>query len=104
MKDPDDITIYRKSIERTQVHIFLSGLYKSFDKLRQEIFDLLPLMRILRNIKLLLWFLAIDLVIRLKIGLEPPIQRTLIVQTNLNALTAIKQGIQKVIASNLLDI
>ena len=43
MKDPDDITIYRKSIERTRVHVFLTGLDKSFDKLRQEILRREPL-------------------------------------------------------------
>ena len=37
MKDPDDVTAYRQSIERTRVHIFLAGLDKSFDQLRREI-------------------------------------------------------------------
>ena len=33
MKDLDDVTAYRQSIERTRVHIFLAGLDKSFDQL-----------------------------------------------------------------------
>ena len=44
MKDPDDVTAYRQSIERTRVHIFLAGLDKSFDQLRREILRREPLL------------------------------------------------------------
>ena len=37
MKDPNDITSYRKSIERQRVHIFLAGLDGDFDQVREEI-------------------------------------------------------------------
>ena len=43
MKDPDDVTTYRHSIERTRVHIFLAGLDKSFDQIRREILRHEPL-------------------------------------------------------------
>ena len=44
MKDPDDITTYRKSIEQQWVHIFLAGLDGDFEQVRGEILrkDLLP--------------------------------------------------------------
>ena len=46
MKDPDDVTAYRQSIERTRVHIFLAGLDKSFDQLRREILRRDPLLNL----------------------------------------------------------
>ncbi|KAL6319019.1 hypothetical protein AAG906_001492 [Vitis piasezkii] len=44
MKDPDDITTYRKSIEQQRVHIFLAGLDGDFEQVQGEILrkDLLP--------------------------------------------------------------
>ena len=59
-------------------------------------------MRILRNMKLLLWFLVIDSVRCLKTGPKPQIQKTPIIQTNLNVLIAIKPGIQKVLCFELI--
>ena len=37
MKDPEDVIIYRKSIERLRVHIFLAGLDEEFDQVCGEI-------------------------------------------------------------------
>ena len=37
MKDPDDIAVYQKSIERLWVHIFLLGLDGDFEQVRGEI-------------------------------------------------------------------
>ena len=37
MKDPDDITTFRKSIEQLRVHIFLAGLNGDFEQVRGEI-------------------------------------------------------------------
>ena len=37
MKDPNDITTYRKSIEQQWVHIFLVGLDGNFEQVRGEI-------------------------------------------------------------------
>ena len=31
MKDPEDVVIYRRSVERLRVHIFLAGLDEEFD-------------------------------------------------------------------------
>ncbi|KAK6925740.1 Retrotransposon gag domain [Dillenia turbinata] len=44
IKDPDDVTTYRQSIEKTRVHIFLTGLDKSFDQLQREILRREPLL------------------------------------------------------------
>ena len=43
MKDPNEITLYWKSIDQTRVHICLARLDKSFDQLRQEILCCEPL-------------------------------------------------------------
>lgn len=43
MKDPDDVQIYKQSIERLRVHIFLAGLDKVFDPIRREILRQEPL-------------------------------------------------------------
>ena len=37
MKDPEDVVIYRKFVERLKVHIFLAGLDEEFDQVRGEI-------------------------------------------------------------------
>lgn len=37
MKDPEDVVVYNKSIERLRVHIFLAGLDETFDQVRGEI-------------------------------------------------------------------
>ncbi|KAH9754441.1 hypothetical protein KPL71_015444 [Citrus sinensis] len=37
MKDPEDVVIYRRSVERLRVHIFLAGLDEEFDQVRGEI-------------------------------------------------------------------
>lgn len=37
MKDPDDIVAYKKSIEKTRIHIFLNGLDAEFEQVRGEI-------------------------------------------------------------------
>ena len=37
IKDLDDVQVYRKSIERLRVHIFLAGLEEDFDQIRREI-------------------------------------------------------------------
>ena len=37
IKDPDDVTAYKKSVERLRVHIFLNGLDAEFEQLRGEI-------------------------------------------------------------------
>ncbi|XP_048227838.1 uncharacterized protein LOC125369450 [Ricinus communis] len=37
MKDPDDVVVYKKSIERLRVHIFLVGLDDHFEQVRGEI-------------------------------------------------------------------
>ncbi|RVW31760.1 hypothetical protein CK203_102023 [Vitis vinifera] len=44
MKDPEDITAYRKFIKQQRVHIFLAGLDGDFEQVRGEILrkDLLP--------------------------------------------------------------
>ena len=44
MKDPDDITTYRKSIEQQWVHIFLAGLDGDFEQVRGEILRKDPLL------------------------------------------------------------
>ena len=43
IKDPNDITLYWQSIDRTRVHICLARLDKSFDQLRREILCREPL-------------------------------------------------------------
>ncbi|KAH9783645.1 hypothetical protein KPL71_009401 [Citrus sinensis] len=44
MKDPEDVVIYRRSVERLRVHIFLAGLDEEFDQVRGEILrkDIIP--------------------------------------------------------------
>ncbi|KAH9678583.1 retrovirus-related pol polyprotein from transposon RE1 [Citrus sinensis] len=44
MKDTEDVVIYRMSIERLRVHIFLAGLDEEFDQVRGEILrkDIIP--------------------------------------------------------------
>ncbi|PON74382.1 hypothetical protein PanWU01x14_052140 [Parasponia andersonii] len=44
IKDPDDIKIYRNTIEQLRVHIFLARLDEDFDQIRREILhiNLLP--------------------------------------------------------------
>ena len=44
MKDPEDVVIYRRSVERLRVHIFLTGLDEEFDQVRGEILrkDIIP--------------------------------------------------------------
>ncbi|KAH9802383.1 hypothetical protein KPL71_001364 [Citrus sinensis] len=44
MKDPEDVVIYRKSVERLRVHIFLTGIDEEFDQVRGEILrkDIIP--------------------------------------------------------------
>ncbi|KAH9718181.1 retrovirus-related pol polyprotein from transposon RE1 [Citrus sinensis] len=37
MKDPEDVVIYRRSVERLRVHIFLAGLDEEFNQVRGEI-------------------------------------------------------------------
>ncbi|KAH9768480.1 Integrase catalytic domain-containing protein [Citrus sinensis] len=37
MKNPKDVVIYRRSVERLRVHIFLAGLDEEFDQVRGEI-------------------------------------------------------------------
>ena len=37
MKDPEDITAYRKFIKQQRVHIFLAGLDGDFEQVRGEI-------------------------------------------------------------------
>nr|KYP39620.1 hypothetical protein KK1_039051 [Cajanus cajan] len=37
MKDPEDVTTYKKSIGRLRVHIFLAGLDSEFEQIREEI-------------------------------------------------------------------
>ncbi|KAH9657753.1 retrovirus-related pol polyprotein from transposon RE1 [Citrus sinensis] len=44
MKDPEDVVIYRRSVERLRVHIFLVGPDEEFDQVRGEILrkDIIP--------------------------------------------------------------
>ncbi|KAH9685014.1 protein kinase domain-containing protein [Citrus sinensis] len=44
MKDPEDVVIYKRSVERLRVHIFLAGLDEEFDQVRGEILrkDIIP--------------------------------------------------------------
>ncbi|KAH9763832.1 retrovirus-related pol polyprotein from transposon RE1 [Citrus sinensis] len=44
MKDPEDVVIYRRSVERLRVHIFLARLDEEFDQVRGEILqkDIIP--------------------------------------------------------------
>lgn len=37
MKDPDDIIVYKHSVKRLKVHIFLAGLDSDFEQIRGEI-------------------------------------------------------------------
>ncbi|PON51189.1 hypothetical protein TorRG33x02_312030 [Trema orientale] len=36
MKDPDDIKVYRNTIERLRVHIFLTELDEDFDQFEEK--------------------------------------------------------------------
>ncbi|XP_024036853.1 uncharacterized protein LOC112096885 [Citrus clementina] len=44
MKDPEDVVIYRRSVEKLRVHIFLAGLDEEFDQVCGEILrkDIIP--------------------------------------------------------------
>ena len=44
MKDPEDVIIYRRSVKRLRVHIFLTGLDEEFDQVHGEILrkDIIP--------------------------------------------------------------
>ena len=44
MKDPEDVVIYKRSVERLRVHIFLVGLDEEFNQVRGEILwkDIIP--------------------------------------------------------------
>ena len=42
MKDPDDIIMYKESVEKLRIHIFLNGLNAEFEQVRGEILRMDP--------------------------------------------------------------
>lgn len=42
MKDPDNIIMYKASVEKLRIHIFLNGLDVEFEQVRGEIFRMNP--------------------------------------------------------------